>query len=557
MSTEQLTIGIIGGTGKMGSFFHTFFQQKGLNVLISGRTTKLTQEELCQKSDIVIISVPLDIAPQKIKEVISQVKTDTLLVDFSSLQQTTNNALKKFNGPSVSIHPLFGPLVKSIENQAFSFTENGSSNKKIEFLKDLFSKNGAKIITLLAEEHDKQMAQIQALVHLSNIALAKTLTDTGSNIHKDLSTPLFRLQSLVIGRILGQSSELYENILMENPEFIPILKTYLKNIQLMENFIEKKDKHKFEKVYTTIQKKLGSFIQVAEQKTSEVLSLIDKQPIKHNLKEVETNLKNASVAYLGPEGTYSYQAAKAMFPKTEKLIPVKTITDVFDAVNSGETDYGVVPSENLIEGVVKDTLNNMIDYPIHILAEFALPIHHALISYGSDPLEIKIIKSHPQALGQCKNWLKSNFPNTPIESASSTLAAIAEENPEVGIIAGKLAAEKYGLNILRENIGDNPNNQTTFYAISTSDKDIFIQKKTKAIMLLSVHDRIGILRDILDTFASKSLNLSRIVSIPSGQKAGEYMFLIDTTISDKEDNLEEVIKGLKQYCTQIRVLGKV
>ena len=199
----------------------------------------------------------------------------------------------------------------------------------------------------------------------------------------------------------------------------------------------------------------------------------------------------------------------------------------------------------------------MIEYPISILAEFPLPIHHALISFGTDKSEIKVIKSHPQALGQCRNWLKANFPNTPTEPVSSTLAAIDEKNPKVGIIAGTLAADKYGLNILQENIGDNPNNQTFFYAISSKQNDVFKKPKTKAIVLLSVYDRVGVLRDILDVFASQKLNLSRLISIPSGQKAGEYMFLIDVGITKKEQDFEQVLKDLKQYCQHIRVLGKV
>ena len=556
MSSDTLVIGIIGGTGKMGAFFRTFFEQNNLKVLISGRKTKLTNQELCQQSDIVIISVPANIAVDKIKEIIPNLKKDTLLIDFSSLQEETHLALQQYNGPSASIHPLFGPSIKSLEGQTFSVTPE-NKNEKLDFLNYLFKKSGAKIVKLTAEEHDKQMALVQALIHFSNISLAKTLSESDTKMLKDLSTPLFRLQSLVFGRVLSQNAELYENILMHNKQFAEILSNHKNNVEKLSEIITKKEQRQFASIYSEVKKAFGSFIEIAENKTTEVLSLIDKQPVKQNHKKVSTDLTKVTVSYLGPEGTYSYQAAKQLFPKTEQLKPVKTIIDVFESVNNGDTDYGVVPSENLIEGAVKDTINSMLEYPINILAEFPLPIHHALISFGNESSQIKVIKSHPQALGQCKNWLKSNFPNIPIEPATSTLAAIEEKNPEIGIIAGTLAAEKYGLNILAEDIGDNPNNQTFFYAIGTSDSDIFKQEKIKAILLLSVYDRVGVLRDILDVFASRKLNLSRIISIPSGQKAGEYLFLIDVGITKQEKDFEQVLNDLKEYCQQIRILGKV
>lgn len=549
-------IGIIGGTGRIGNFFKLFFEKDGLKVLIAGRNTSLTYQKLCQQSDIVFISVPINFTTSTINQILPFLKKDSLLVDLASLKSESMEAMSKSKTAYLGIHPLFGPLITSLEGQVIVFSK-GKDNKWVKFLKDYFENKKSKVILIDAKTHDKQMALIQGLVHLTNITLALTLTNSKTKLSKELSTPVFRLQQLVMARIFGQPSELYENILMENPLFIEVLDELNKNLSNLTKIIKDKDRSKFNNLYTKTQQILGSFIKVAEQKTTSILNMIDTQPTKIKLQKISVTSSNAKVAYLGPEGTYSHSATKSFFPKS-KLIPVKTISDVFEEVNNGIVDFGVVPSENMIEGVVKETLGNLIDYPIEVLACYNLPIKHALLSHGKDLNKIKTVISHPQALGQCRNWLKTNLPNAKIETANSTVSAILEtKDQSVAFISPQDSAKKYKVNTLVKDIGDKKNNQTEFFVISTHQSNLFKQPKTKALLLLTVFDRVGVLKDILDTFAQRGLNLSKIVSIPSGNQVGEYMFLIEVGIKNMQPEYKSCLKRLEQHCHTIRILGEI
>lgn len=540
----------------MGTFFRHLFEKDGIEVLISGRSTVLTTKELCARSDIIIISVPVKKASDILSSIIPIVKKTSLIADLSSFQNTNIRALSSFEGTAIGIHPLFGPLVKNLQGQVFSFTPS-ENDLWVEFLIKYFESKGVKIITLSPPEHDRQMALVQSLIHFVNINLGMTLNTSDINISKEVSTPLFRLQQLVIGRVFGQSAELYENILMENSESSKTIDAFNRNSTLLSKIISDKDRPAFEGIFDETKKFLGSFIEISENKTTEILSLIDKQPVKLMLKTSQVDSENVKTAYLGPEGTYSHQAARLVFPNSLNLINSKTILDVFEAVTNGEVDFGVVPAENLIEGVVKDTLSGIVDYPIKILSEIPLGIRHCLLSRSDSTDKINTVRSHPQALGQCRIFLKNHLPNAAIEPVSSTVSSASDNDESVAIIASREAATLHGLNILAENIGDVSENVTNFYVISNQESVLFNQKPKKAILLLNVYDRVAVLRDILDVFAKKSLNLTRLVSIPTGLHSGEYYFLIDVDIQDKIDGYEICLKELKQFCKQIRVLGEI
>lgn len=546
-------IGIIGGTGKMGTFFRHLFEKDGLTVLIAGRSTPLTYQQLCQKSDIVIISVPFDKTNETIKSISKDLKSNSLLVNFSSIQEPGFFEMSKTGTPFLGIHPLFGPLVTSLEGQVFAFCK-GKENHWGQFLKQYFESKNAKVIFLDPQEHDKQMALVQGLIHLSNILIGMTLKN--SKIVSEISTPIFRLQTLILGRVFSQNSNLYENILMENQQFLKILESIENNFTQLKKLINNKNRDEFAKTFDEIKSSLGQFIKVAENKTANILNIIDKQPIKtHYALNPITNIKDLTIAFLGPSGTYSEQAANNSFPKAQNFLPAKTIGEVFDFVNSGKADFGVVPSENLIEGMVKETIASLIQFPLEICGEYVLPIHHCLLSFGKDKSNIEVIKSHPQALGQCRNYLKINFSNARIESQNSTVSAIeTDHSPNTGFIASSQAAKLYNLSILDTNIGDNKNNQTEFFIVGHNKVS---ENPRKSILLLSAYDRVGVLRDILNIFADKDLNLSKISSIPSGDKAGEYLFFIEVNINKKYPEYQKALKDLEQYCQSIRILGEI
>ena len=262
------------------------------------------------------------------------------------------------------------------------------------------------------------------------------------------------------------------------------------------------------------------------------------------------------LGFLGPKGTFSHQAALRIFPEYN-LIPFETIKDVFDGVIDQKIDLGVVPAENTIGGIVSETINKLIKHPLEVTGSFDIPIHHCLLGMVKDMKELKVIKSHKQALSQCSDWLEGNLPKVKLESAPSTTSPIADGDGETGFIASEVAAEEYSLNILARNIESTKDNISKFYVIANEINEK-IQRKLKSertLILFAVQDRIGILRDILDVFAKKEINLSSLHSIPSRLRPWDYFFFTEAQIPLSSSKLKGILKELEKYCQMIRVIG--
>jgi chorismate mutase/prephenate dehydratase len=187
-----------------------------------------------------------------------------------------------------------------------------------------------------------------------------------------------------------------------------------------------------------------------------------------------------------------------------------------------------------------------------------MAIHHCLLGRTKNKKIIKIVKTHPQALSQSRIWLEKNLSGVKLEVASSTTAAILEnQDKSVAFVAGEIAAKEYGLDILAKNIEDNKDNFTKFYLISPDINKEF-QKKLKAkktLILFAVYDRIGILRDILDVFAKNNLNLTSLHSLPSRLRPWDYFFFLEVDILYPCSKMKRIIKQLEEYCPIIRILG--
>lgn len=553
-------IGIIGGRGRFGGWFKGFFENQGLTVLIAGRKTLLTPKELAQKADIVIVCVPIPITVETIKEVRDFVRPDALLCDFTSVKSRPfKEMLKAKNGCGVSaIHPLFGPLVPSINKQAVVFC-SGRDNNWTQFLKKIFEKNGATIISSDPETHDRQMAMIQALTHFINITFAKTIQQQKLKPLNVCSTPIFRLQSVLAGRVLGGNPELYADLEIENPYFPKILDDYLKETKKNISYVKKKNKKGFVQNFNKIASFMKDFIPVAQTKTLEIISFMDRQPIelKQNSRQIKFK-KGAKIAYLGPEGTFSHQAALAVFTKDCRLVPCTTITQVFDKVLNGEAALGVAPAENSTEGMIQETLDNLVKYPLRVAGAYDLPIHLCLLGRTADLKKIKIIKSHSQPIAQCRNWLAQNLLGIPWEiESSSTKAILSTENPDVAFIASRQAAKQYGLKILAENIEDKKHNVTQFYILAKGAVPQLskILEVKKTLLLLAVYDRVGVLKDILNELADRQLNLSKLHSKTSEAEGWDYYFFLEIETSPANPRLKEALRAIKQYCSIVRVLG--
>ena len=482
-----------------------------------------------------------------------------MLTDLTSIKAEPVKAMEKARSGVLGMHPLFGPLAPNLKNQSIVFCPI-KKNKWINFLKNLFKKNGARIIEISPEMHDAQMALLQCLIHFSNINLAHFFYRKKFKPLPSLLTPTFRLQSLVIGRILAQNPELYSDIGIRNPYFRKLSREYLKELHSFQKIIERRDCEEFKKRFKKASSYLSNFVKVAEEKTTDILSVIESQPIKIGTPK-KINIKKARIGFLGPKYTFSWSAAKKIANRTSHLIPFLTIGEVFEGVNNLETDFGVVPIQNAIAGIISETMYQFIDYPVFALGSFKIPIRYCLLSKEKSIKDIKAVKSHPQALSQSRIWLANNLPRASKISTPSTVSAISEKSipDKTGFIVPLEAAKNFKLNVLAKNIEDRKENFTRFLVITRELNRSFLKKTNfhnkNTLLLLSVYDRVGILRDILNVFAKRNINLASLHSIPSVFHPWDYLFFLEIEKFCFSLNQKGILRDLNQYCPFVRVLG--
>lgn len=261
------------------------------------------------------------------------------------------------------------------------------------------------------------------------------------------------------------------------------------------------------------------------------------------------------VAFLGPKATFSHLAAMQQFGLSAELVPQKSIPAVFEEVEKGRAQYGLVPVENSTEGVVSHTLDMFMDSELKIGAEILLEVSHFLLSKTGRMEDIKKVYSHPQPLAQCRNWLEENLPHLPlVDVASTTMAAqIVSEDYTAAAIASEYAASIYDLKIVRERIEDQVNNFTRFLVIGKKLADKSGDDKTS--LMFAVKDEPGILYRMLEPFASRGVNLCKIESRPMKKKAWEYIFFLDLIGHVSEPEVEAAVQELKGYCQFVKILG--
>ncbi len=264
--------------------------------------------------------------------------------------------------------------------------------------------------------------------------------------------------------------------------------------------------------------------------------------------------KSMTIAYFGPEATFTHQAAIRKFGSSLRYSAQKTIADVFLEVSKNRADYGVVPVENSTEGVVTNTLDMFVDSELKIVAQVILPIQQCLLA-ACKLSDIKVLYSHPQALAQCRGWVQNHLPQVEItESSSTTRAAqLAASEKNTAAIASSLAAERYNLSILELDIQDNSTNATRFLVLGRKCGPATGQDRTS--VMFSVADSVGALHKALAPFRKFKINMTKIESRPSKKKAWEYLFFVDCDGHQTDKKVERAIKELQEECTLVKVLG--
>jgi chorismate mutase/prephenate dehydratase len=234
-----------------------------------------------------------------------------------------------------------------------------------------------------------------------------------------------------------------------------------------------------------------------------------------------------TVGYLGPRATFTHQAALQHFGSAATYVAARTNPDVFEDVERGRVEYGVVPVENSTEGAVNITLDRLIDSNALICGELYLPITQNLLSAARELADIKTVVSHPQALAQCRGWLATNLPDVATQEVASTAGAaeMAAADPTVAAIASELAGRLYNIPVLRARIEDNPYNSTRFLVIGRRPAGPSGRDKTS--ILFAMRNEPGALHRVLEPFAARGVNLTKIESRPAKLRAWEYVMFVD------------------------------
>ncbi|PIE42362.1 MAG: prephenate dehydratase [Gammaproteobacteria bacterium] len=261
------------------------------------------------------------------------------------------------------------------------------------------------------------------------------------------------------------------------------------------------------------------------------------------------------IAYLGPEGTFTQAAVLKQFGHSVNTVAMRTIPDVFKAVQSENAHFGIVPIENSTEGVVTHTLDMLLKSNLKICGEILLRIQHSLLSNAESIDSLKVIYAHEQALAQCRHWINRYVPNVVCKAVSSNgvAADLAVREEGAAAIAGQMASDYYNLSILAAGIEDEANNTTRFLVIGNQDLDATGDDKTSIVVSASNHP--GLLHKLLEPIARHGVNMTRLESRPSRQGIWEYVFFIDVEGHQHDDNVRSLLAEIKDLSSLFKVLG--
>lgn len=301
-----------------------------------------------------------------------------------------------------------------------------------------------------------------------------------------------------------------------------------------------------------------------ERQIYERLSKAEVGPLRHEqvvaifrevISAARASEKPLSVAYWGPEGTYSHLAAIETFGRSTSLAPEDSIEDVFRAVEHGRADYGVVPIENSIAGVVPETLDMFPQTNVRICAETFVAIHHNLAASAAMMETVERVYAGPQPYNQCRHWIKSHLPGAEVVDVTPTsrAALLAKDDPNGAAIVNRLCVEMYGLNVLAERIEDRPKNSTRFVVVGYNEPAPSGRDKTS--LMFSLRNKPGQLYTVLGAFDRHGVNLMMIESRPAQRAAFEYIFYVDCADHHTAPHLSAAIEEIKKFALETVLLG--
>ena len=291
---------------------------------------------------------------------------------------------------------------------------------------------------------------------------------------------------------------------------------------------------------------------------------LSNEAVSHIFRGVMANCraleKELSIAFLGPLGTYSEEAALKQFGLGRQAVVCGSIDEVFRTIEAGASDYGVVPVENSTEGAVGLTLDLLLASPLQICGEITLPIHHCLLSKQTDITQISHVFSHSQSLSQCHEWLNKTLPNVVREPVTSNAFAakmihdlVASEGTFAAAIASKRAAELFDLHVLAENIEDDTNNTTRFLVLGK--QQVAPSGKDKTSLVLATQNKPGAMVDLLEPLAKGGVSMTKFESRPSKLGLWDYVFFVDIEGHLHDEKVAQALKQITAKAAFVKVLG--
>jgi chorismate mutase/prephenate dehydratase len=262
-----------------------------------------------------------------------------------------------------------------------------------------------------------------------------------------------------------------------------------------------------------------------------------------------------TIAFLAPVATFTHQAALQRFGESATYRPSRSMGEIFDDVERGHAQYGVVPVENSTEGAVNVTLDRLVESDVLICGESYLDIAQHLLSRAAELGEVKRVLSHPQGLAQCRRWLAEHLPEVITEETTSTAAAaeIAAGDTTVAAIASELAGRMYGVPVLRARIEDNRSNATRFLVIGR--RPVSATGRDKTSILFAMPNSPGALHAILDPLARRRINLTKIESRPARQRPWDYVMFVDFEGHRDTPEVESALADVRARTVFLKVLG--
>lgn len=605
---------LIFGVGGMGSYFKEFFKVRGYEVSGYDVVEEKRDVELedIQEFDVIFVCVPMDDVKSALEDIKRFANPNALLVDISTIKSDILPLFDECGFDYMSIHPMFGP--KSDIGLSNIIVVHRSGRKEEEVILEEFKRAGALISYLPREKHDEIMAEIQGLSHFMLLSIADYMREKGKDYLK-YASPIFCVIYKLASRIISQDWRMYFRIqknaqdvrdrflkhltelnerLRREEEFEKVFKDLKKfyvdrgestiildsykatlevdDLTLLRGYVRALDSL----ILRLIERRVESGRKIAriKREMNEPVELTDLEEIKIRDLLAKTELNSILIhrifedimtltkeeeykvlkvgkklAVLGPMGSFSEEMALKLVGSRLPLIYCKTTDEIIRFVEVGKADYGLVPIENSINGTVLPVLDALLNSDVEVFGECELDIVHCLTAKRNIPLkDIKVLYSHPQAVAQCINFISNYLPHVEIRYTTSTSDAIKMLDDYSAAITSEYAARLYKLCILRKGIQDVKNNVTRFYLIRRKGGE---RKGKITAMFFGVEDRVGALKDVLEVFYRKNINMRKLESRPAKTVLGDYIFFVEL---EKALN-DEDLKDLRDVTTFYKIIG--